>query len=174
MSKQTERKSRIKKWRGYAINALLFIVVIAGIRMWQQRDMVSGAASVLQGSTLAGMAYQLPAHPEHPVLVHFWASWCPICKAEQSAINEIARDDSSVITVAMQSGKPEEVVKHMQEQGLSFSVVNDPDGLISNAWGVHAVPASFVISTDGKIRFVEVGYTTGIGLRLRLWLANLF
>jgi len=34
------------------------------------------------------------------------------------------------------------------------------------------VPASFIVDTDGKIRYVEIGYTTGIGLRLRLWLAS--
>jgi hypothetical protein len=38
---------------------------------------------------------------------------------------------------------------------------------------VHAVPASFIIAADGQIRFVEVGYTTGMGLRLRLWLAGM-
>jgi hypothetical protein len=36
------------KWRGIAIEVLLFIVVVAGIRLWQQRDMVSGVAPVLQ------------------------------------------------------------------------------------------------------------------------------
>jgi len=73
----------------------------------------------------------------------------------------------------MQSGKPEEVARHMQEQKLDFPVLNDPDGSIARAWGVHAVPASFIIGTDGRIRFVEVGYTTETGLRLRRWLAGI-
>jgi alkyl hydroperoxide reductase subunit AhpC len=34
------------------------------------------------------------------------------------------------------------------------------------------VPASFIVDTDGKIRHVEIGYTTGAGLRFRLWLAS--
>jgi thiol-disulfide isomerase/thioredoxin len=173
MTNETKTRSKAEKWRGYTIKVLLFIVVIAGFRMWQQRDMISGAAPVLQGVTLQGTPYQLAAHPSHPVLVQFWATWCPICKAEQNSIAKIAHDDPNVITVAMNSGKPEEVVKHMKEQGIDFPVVNDPDGSISNAWGVHAVPASFIVAPDGQIRFVEVGYTTGIGLRLRLWLAGL-
>jgi peroxiredoxin len=73
----------------------------------------------------------------------------------------------------MQSGTAIEVTRFMREQGLSFPALNDHDGSISHAWGVNAVPASFIISPDGKIRFVEVGYTTGIGLRFRLWLAGL-
>ncbi len=145
---------------------------LIGIRAWQQRDMVSGVAPDLQGITLAGQPYRLPVHPAKPVLVHFWATWCPICRTEQGSITSIAHDDPNVITIAMQSGKPEEVARYMREQGIVFPVVNDPDGSLSNAWGVHAVPASFIIAPDGQIRFVEVGYTTGIGLRLRLWLAG--
>ncbi|MBI3478797.1 MAG: redoxin domain-containing protein [Nitrosomonadales bacterium] len=161
------------RWRGVALNVLLFIAMVAGIRAWQQRDMVSGAAPVLQGMTLSGQIYQLPAHPEQPVLVHFWASWCSICRLEQGAIDAIAQDHPNVITVAMQSGTQEEVARHMQEQGLAFPVVNDPDGRIASLWGVHAVPASFIVDTDGKARFVEVGYTTEAGIRLRLWWAGI-
>ena len=173
MTNEISSKPRASRWRNIAIEVLLFVVVIAGVRAWQQRDMVSGAAPVLQGITLAGQAYKLPARPARPVLVHFWATWCPVCSAEQSSIAAIARDNPDVITIAMQSGKPEEVVRHMREQGLNFQVVNDPDSSISTAWGVHAVPASFIVSPDGQIRFVEVGYTTGLGLRLRLWLAGI-
>lgn len=164
-------ENRTKKWRGYAINLLLFVLLVAGIRFWQQRDMASGQAPNLQGVTLSGQPYILPAHPRSPVLVHFWATWCPVCRTEQSSIAAIAHDDPAVITIAMQSGKPEEVVKYMREQGIAFPVVNDPDGSIARAWGVHAVPVSFIISPDGSVRFVEVGYTTEIGLRIRRWLA---
>jgi peroxiredoxin len=173
MTNDSGSKPRASKWRIIAIEALLLVVIVAGIRAWQQRDMVSGPAPVLQGMTLAGGPYKLPAHPERPVLVHFWATWCPICSAEQGSIAAIARDHPNVITIAMQSGKTEEVVRFMQENGIAFPVVNDADGSISNSWGVHAVPASFIIAPDGQIRFVEVGYTTGMGLRLRLWLAGI-
>lgn len=162
----------VAKWRGYALNLLLLVLVVAGIRFWQQRDMVTGAAPQLQGVTLAGQTYTLPIHPEKPVLVHFWATWCPVCRAEQNSIDTIAQDDPTVITVAMQSGTPEQVAAHMREQGIDFPVLNDPDGSIARAWGVHAVPVSFIIAPDGSVKFVEVGYTTEIGLRIRRWLAG--
>jgi len=161
------------KWRRYGVNALVIIVVVTGIRLWQQRDMVSGTAPVLKGVTLTQQLYELPVHPDKPTLVHFWATWCSICRTEQGNIAAIAHDHPNTITVAMNSGLTNEVKRYMQEQGIDFPTVNDPDGSISEAWGVHAVPASFIIAPDGKIQFVEVGYTTEIGLRLRLWWAGL-
>jgi thiol-disulfide isomerase/thioredoxin len=168
---KADSKTKAARWRGYAINVLLFVAIVIAVRAWQQRDMVSGTAPALQGVTLTGHAWSLPAHPAQPVLVHFWATWCPVCRAEQGSIDAIARDHE-VITVAMQSGKPQDVARYLQEQGVELPVVNDADGSISGAWGVHAVPASFIIGTDGRIRFVEVGYTTEIGLKLRLWLSK--
>ncbi len=161
------------KWRRYAINVLLIVAIVAAVRAWQQRDVPGGAAPALQGTTLAGQPYGLLAHPGRPVLVHFWATWCAICRAEEGSIAAVAHDNPDVITIAMQSGKPQDVARYMKERGIAFPVVNDPDGSISGAWGVRAVPASFVIAPDGQIRFVEIGYTTETGLRLRLWWAGL-
>jgi len=76
--------------------------------------------------------------------------------------------------VAMQSGSDDEVAQYMQKEALSFPVLNDPEGVLAAQWGVRGVPASFIVDTAGRIRFVEVGYTTGIGLRLRLWLARVW
>ena len=165
-------KPRASKWRSYLINAAVIIVVVIGIRFWQQRDMVSGNAPMLQGVTLTQRPFELPNHPNKPTLVHFWATWCPICRTEQSNIAAIARDYPNTISVAMSSGLTDDVTQYMHTQGINFPTLNDPDGSLSAAWGVHAVPASFIIAPDGTVRFVEVGYTTEVGLRLRLWLAQ--
>ena len=77
------------------------------------------------------------------------------------------------IAIAMQSGGSAEITRYMQKQKINFPVVNDTDGMLSRTWGVRGVPTSFIIAPDGQIRFVEVGYTTGLGLRFRLWLAGL-
>jgi peroxiredoxin len=161
-------KLRELKWRRIAVNVALMVLVVLGVRLWQQRD-IPTVASALHGVTLQGQQYSRPARP---LLVHFWASWCPVCRAEQSSIDALANDHLNIITVAMQSGNAATVSRFISDQSLSFPVINDPDGSLARAWGVHAVPASFIVDADGKIRFVEVGYTTNLGLRLRLWLAQ--
>lgn len=155
------------KWKKALIELLIFVLVLFGIRAWQQRDVPQGQA--LQGRLLDGTPY---VRPKEPVLVQFWGTWCPICRTEESSIQALSKK-YSVITVALKSGNDAEVSQYMKGHGLDFKVVNDPDGRISSQWGVHAVPASFVLDGSGKVRFVEFGYTTESGLKARLWLARL-
>ena len=89
MNPPQEKNSRRKIWRRRAIKVLLFVVLIAGIRVWQQRDMPSGMAPPLSGMKLDGSTYALPARPAQPVLVHFWETWCSICRMEQGSIDTI-------------------------------------------------------------------------------------
>ena len=117
-----DKSPKAKVWRRRAIEAMLIAALIIGIRTWQQRDIVSGPATSLAGTLQDGKSFTLAAKPAQPVLVHFWATWCPICRAEQSTIAAIAHGNANVITVAMQSGSRDEVVKYLSEQKLNFPV----------------------------------------------------
>ena len=137
------------------------------------RGSVGMVAPVINTSTLGGERFFLEQYRGEPAVVHFWATWCPVCELEQGMIDGVA-DDLPMITVAMQSGKPQEVRAYLAEQGVDYPVVNDERGWLAQQYGVKAVPASFVLDGSGKVRFATRGYTTGWGLRIRLWLAGWF
>ena len=164
----------LKRWRKRALEALVILAVIFGAQYWQTRGLPAGAAPVLAGTLLDGRPASLDdalkAAGGKPVLVAFWATWCPVCKAEDGNIESIARDHA-VLSVAMQS---EDVARHMRTRGLSFPTIDDPEGMIASAWKVNGVPAHFVIDGAGKVRFRTIGYATEWGLRARLWWAENF
>lgn len=164
---------RRRVWR-YSVEVAVVLAIILGVRAWQQQGVVSGPAPALAGVLLDGKEhFSLAAMNGQPVLVYFWATWCAVCRAGQGSIEALAKD-YPIITVAMKSGDAGAVAAHLTKEGLSFPVLNDPEGTIAAQWGARAVPASFVVDGAGRIRFVEVGYTTGIGLRARLWLARVW
>ena len=165
------RRDRLRKWARRSVELVLILAVFFGMRAYQQRDIASGIAPVLEGVLLNGQSISLAELTGKPVLVHFWATWCSICALEQDSIEAISKD-YHVISVAMQSGPETEVASYLKENSLTFPVLNDPEGLHANKWGVNVVPASFVIDPQGHIRFTEVGYTTEMGLRGRLWYAG--
>lgn len=161
------RRRRALVW---ARDLLLLLLVFWAIQWWQARDLAAGPAPPLVGHLLDGSPYQLdPA--EGPVLVHFWASWCPVCRLEEDSIASIAAD-LPTITVATTSGTSDEVAAYLVEQGLTMPVLLDEDGELARRWGVNGVPATFVVDREGKIRHAGKGYSTELGLRLRMWLAG--
>ncbi len=151
---------------------MILLVVFLGVRAWTQRGVVEGAAPPLAGRLLDGGRASLAALRGRPVLVHFWATWCPVCRLEQSSVQALADAGYAVLGVAMQSGGRTEVRAFLREQGLSFPVLVDAHGALARRFGVRGVPTSFVVGPQGRIRFVEVGYTSELGLRARLWLVR--
>ena len=106
-----------------------------------------------------------------PTLVAFWATWCPVCTAEEGNIVSVAKDHR-VISVAMQSGDAAAVTKHLQERGIALPALVDADGRHATNWRVRGVPTHFVVDGAGNIRFRVVGYATTWGLKARLWWAE--
>ena len=104
------RQPRRRPWlRGLRDIALLLLVFFA-IQWWQSRDLAAGPAPPLVGHLVDGSPYQLNS-VDGPVLVHFWATWCPVCRLEQDNVAAIAKD-GQVITVATTSGTSANVSTH--------------------------------------------------------------
>ena len=161
-----------KKYYRLIVELTLILVILFAVRFWVQRDVISGTAPQISAFMLNGQYFDLQQNKDRPLLVHFWATWCPVCKLEQSNIENIALDHP-VITIAMQSGNDHELSQFMQKEKLSFNVINDESGELSRKYIIRGVPVSFIVNKENKIEFVEVGYTTELGLRMRLWWAGL-
>lgn len=151
----------------YVLQFVLIAVIYLALREWQARDFVKGDAPEIRATLMSGEAVSLH-QLQTPVLVHFWASWCPICKFEFDSIQSLSRD-YTVITIASWSGAEQEVKDFMEKQGLDFPVIVDEDGEWARFYGVNGVPASFFINKHHQVWAIEKGYTTETGMRLRMW-----
>ena len=137
------------RWLRIVVEVLLIILVLVAVRAWTQRGMISGPAPEFHANLLNDETYTLLADTRRPLLVHFWATWCPVCKFEQQSIQTI-NEDHPVITIAMQSGEAEEVIAYMRQEKLQFPVINDPEGMLAQGFGVRAVPSSFIIDRNNN------------------------
>jgi len=106
-----------------------------------------------------------------PILIHFWATWCPTCKLEASNINFLSKY-FQVITIAVKSGSNYEIKQYLDENEYNYMVVNDPNGDISSNFKINAFPTTFIYDKNKKLIFSEVGYTSTIGLALRMFWAD--
>jgi len=167
-------RASLQRW---LLDAAILLTVFLAIQVWQQRDVPSGPAPETTGVLANGQAFSLAewrkAHAGHAVALHFWADWCPICRAEEGSITAIDKD-WPVMTVALQSGAAGQVARHLQKNSLGWPALVDADGRIAASYGLKGVPALVVIDRNGVIRSVSTGYTTELGMRGRLWWADRF
>lgn len=152
---------------------MLVILAIFAIRAWQQQDLTIGQVPSFTSKTLSGEIINSNPLPDQAIMIHFWATWCPVCELENDNIQSIS-EDYKVLNIAIQSGSDDEIIQYANTHNLMLdNIINDHNGSLAKLFGVRGTPSSFVVNPYGKIQFIEVGYATEIGLRLRLWWAGL-
>jgi len=159
------------RWIKYSVEIAIILIIFTSIKIYKQQDIIQGAAPNFQEVLLSGENIKLSDYQGKPVLIHFWATWCPICTFEQNSIQAISLDNE-IITIAMNSGEAQEIQSNMNKNNLNFPVIIDEDGVLAQQYGVTGVPTSIIVDPKGIIDYTEIGYTSNWGLRFRLWLSG--
>ncbi len=155
--------------RRIAIELLIAGLAIFAINGFLTRHAAFGQAPTLPAAGLNGRAPKLGTG--RPVLIEFFATWCPICRLDQGVAQEIARREPVVI-VATQS--PVRAVRAFAlDHHWQTPVIMDQHGTLARRYGARVLPMAFIVGPKGRIRFVVAGYATEAGLMARLWLAGL-
>jgi peroxiredoxin len=110
--------------------------------------------------TLDGRTATLSELRGQAVLINFWASWCPPCRNEMPAIQQVYEEyrDEGFTVLAINSQEQEARVSAFAEPlGLTFPILIDRDGSVFDAYQVAALPTTFFVDRAGVIRGVTTG-----------------
>jgi thiol-disulfide isomerase/thioredoxin len=95
------------------------------------------------------------------VLVNFWATWCPPCRAEMPSmekLNEAMKgDDFVMLAINIEENARTVVPEFLKSSPHSFPVLYDDQGIVQRIYGVYKFPESFVIRKDGIIDDKVIG-----------------
>lgn len=155
----------------YLKEIIFFVITMTlfanALSLYRSQDLSHSPLNVDSFKLINNQEYQVAKNK--PVLVHFWASWCPTCKLEASNI-EFLSHYFEVITIAVKSGSDEKLQKYLDENNYTFKVINDQNGKLSSIFHIPGFPTTFIYDKNKKMVFSEVGYTSTPGLYLRmLW-----
>ncbi len=109
---------------------------------------------------LEGNVVSLSDFRGQAVLINFWATWCPPCRFEMPAIEEVYRkyrtQGFQVLAVDIQE-PPDAVQRFVEQLGLTFTVLLDEDGSVAQQYWVRGIPTSFFVNRQGAIIAARVG-----------------
>ncbi len=149
--------------RALDIALVVAALAVVGWRAWPQVAAALGtggaktAAPALAVRTLRGDTLSLAGLHGKVVLVNFWATWCPPCRAEMPGFQHVyeARKDRGLVVLglATDDGSPLPVSIFLVERGITYPVAMSTIETEHLFGGVNAIPTTFVIDRKGRIRY---------------------
>lgn len=103
-----------------------------------------------------------------PVIINFWASWCPPCKAELPHFEKLAKEYKGQVhflMVNVESNNKDAVKNFVKSNGYTFPLYFDKNESGSNAYSVQSIPLTVFITADGKIGERRLGAMSEAVLR---------
>jgi len=169
--KEMGKRWNLKKILKELLTTVVMLLIISNVMSYIRKPTLDSNLLPTQTFQLIdGTSYS--AQKGKPLIVHFWATWCPTCKLEASNIERLSKK-YEVLSIAVNSGDDVKVQHYMDEKSLDFKVCNDKNALLAKQFHVKAYPTTFIYDANATLQFTEVGYTSTAGLLARMKLLEL-
>jgi thiol-disulfide isomerase/thioredoxin len=146
------------------------VLAVAGI-LWfagplYQARAATTAAPEWQLNDPDGKAVKLSDFKGKVVILDFWATWCPPCRAEIpgfiSLQKQYAAQGLTVVGVSLDTDGASVVKSFMKRVGMNYPVVIGDEKIASNYGGITAIPTTFVLDRNGNIVTSHQGYASQV------------
>ncbi|MCG6940848.1 MAG: TlpA family protein disulfide reductase [Thiohalocapsa sp.] len=107
-----------------------------------------------------GKTYRLADMRGQPVIVNFWATWCPPCRAEMPAMQRAWEQlkDEGIMLVAVNAGDSEgEIAAFVEHMQVSFPLPMDTNMQVTQSWPLKGLPTTFVVDPQGRLVYRAQG-----------------
>lgn len=149
--------------------AIILLLFLFSIITFAQDDLESTTLSkvgnnmpVFTTQSLSGKTFSSDELKGKVVLINFWATWCPPCKAElpllQKNIYEKINNKNFVVLAISRGEATDTVKKFIKKFNYTFPVYLDKDTKVYKLFASKYIPRNFVIGKDGKVKMATVGF----------------
>ena len=107
-----------------------------------------------------GNQHQLSNYLGRVVIVNFWATWCPPCRAEMPSMQRAWEqlEKEGILMLGINVGEDEDTIfQFTANYPVAFPLLLDQDSKVINQWPVRGVPTTFVVDPKGRIAYRAIG-----------------
>jgi thiol-disulfide isomerase/thioredoxin len=161
-----QKRNRVLVWSGIGAAVLLagfaffaFVPAPVPAATAQGRAAVGAPAPSVEMEAFSGEPVTLDEFEGTPIVLNFWATWCPFCVAEMpdfEKVNQTADGQVQFIGVNLQDdeGAANDLAG---DTGVTYLLTRDPQGVVYNAFGGVAMPTTVFIGADGIVDEIVTG-----------------
>ncbi len=165
-----------KKWLGILL--LVVLIGIAGFNLYSDRKNITDigntgiavendATGIAVGDkapdftlqTVSGEKVKLSDYKGKKVFLNFWATWCPPCKEEMphmQSFYEEKPEHVEILAVNFEESQ-QRITDFTDQYGLTFPVLMDKEGKVSEAYEIYTIPTTYVLNEDGTVSQKIIG-----------------
>ena len=108
----------------------------------------------------SGSTVSLSDYNGQPVIIFFWATWCPHCANEVSTVQSVYGEykDKGLVVLALDVGESAAKARsYRSAHNLTFTILNDLGQAVATKYHVTAFPTHFFVASNGQISSIVVG-----------------
>ena len=170
---KTPSRPRRPRWQRWTMEALLLLAVLAGVQLWMRRNLVPAdgrPAPTVSLRDLDGRPVLLSDFRGDAIQLHFWATWCGVCRMEHGALNAVQaglEPGQRLVSVVVDGDDTAHLRRYLAEHDIRYPVLVADEAAVQ-AFGVTRFPTNFYLTPEGTLTGSDVGWSTRWGMQARL------
>lgn len=142
-----------------------FLLIFSSSQLYAERPLLKqlsgrSTAPAFELADLEDKIHRLADYKGKPIVINFWATWCPPCRKEMPSMNRAWKQlkEEGIEMIAINVGEHQaDVLAFQDEHPIDFQILLDQESESLDSWRIKGLPTTYIISPKGTVAYSAIG-----------------